>query len=126
MMILTIGCLLSTCGPVRPPVIRNLQDLNQQFVQVGPILNDHVYKDVSESFGDCEALWEYRVREGEVSANSVWQKQTCSGSTPLLQKTVEMGTAPQRHRIKTMILWAKAWSERSHSFASKLNDQDCL
>ena len=43
---------------------------------------------------------------GEVSGKT-WQK-TCSGSTALFQKEVEMGTAPQRHRIKTVVLWAKA------------------
>lgn len=105
--VLTIGGLLSTCGPVRPPTLRSLQDLNEQFVQLGPILNEHLYQDVSESFGDCKALWEYRVGQGEVSAQSVWQKETCSGTTPLFQKEVTMGTAPQRHRIKTMVLWAK-------------------
>eukprot|EP00435_Cladocopium_sp_Y103_P037950 s1516_g10.t1 len=105
--VLTIGGLLSTCGPVRPPTLRSLQDLNEQFVQLGPILNEHLYQDVSESFGDCKALWEYRVGQGEVSAQSVWQKDTCSGTTPLFQKEVTMGTAPQRHRIKTMVLWAK-------------------
>jgi len=104
---LTIGGLLSTCGPVRPPVLQSLQDLNEQFVRLGPIVNEHLYKDVTESFGDCEALWDYKVAKGEVDAGSVWQKQTCSGTTPLFQKEVEMGNAPQRHRIRTAVLWAK-------------------
>ncbi|CAK9041376.1 C-factor (C signal) [Durusdinium trenchii] len=103
MMLALVGWL-STCGPQRPPVLQSLQDLNQQFVRLGPVANEHLYKDVSESFGDCAALQRYQAEQGEASKS---MKQSCSGSTALFQKELQMGSPPQRHLIKTVVLWAQ-------------------
>ncbi|CAJ1336446.1 unnamed protein product [Effrenium voratum] len=103
---LSIGGLLSTTGPVRPPAIQSLQDLNQQFVHLAPVVNQRIHRDVTESFGDCQTLWEHLAEQGQQPRN----RSSCSGNAPLLQKELQMGSATAaggRHLFKITALWAK-------------------
>jgi len=108
MTILALGTFLSTHGPLHHAKPKDLEDVNLHLHHMVGLLNQHLRKDVTETFGDCSALWNLRVKEGEVSSSSQWAKYAdCSGTTPLLQRETEVGPATSKHRMKLEALWAK-------------------
>ncbi|CAE7206963.1 unnamed protein product [Symbiodinium natans] len=105
---LAIGLFFSTHGPVRHSKPKDVEDLNRHLDSMVVLLNQHLHKDVTQTFGDCSALWNHRVEQGEVPASSHWAESAdCSGTTPLLQRETEVGTVASKHRMKLKAVWAK-------------------
>jgi len=96
-MVTMAACILalSTHGPMRPPAVSNVQDINHAFSKMLPKLNNKFYNDIMPGYGDCKAFSNYELQQGA-------SMQSCAGSQPIASHEQTMGG----HKIAASALWA--------------------
>lgn len=85
--------LLYSHGPQRPPTISSVDDVNSALSKLLPDMNRQLHKNIKDSAGDCEALWDYRTENGEVLFSSPLSEihRSCTGNAPLAHMDANRG-----------------------------------
>jgi len=77
--------ILFSHGPTLEPEIASLDDVNTVLSKILPVTNRHLHMKIPESAGDCEELWEHRIKNGEALYAKPQSEvmRHCSGHRPL-------------------------------------------